>query len=165
MTTKLSTHRKRREFGRDDYLCSLSLRLVRHDSDLVPIAFAISCSILVITRATSSDDSRCHRLISEIRDGTVTYGIYRDSALPVRLFALGAEALSSRASGHDDRICGLRFSAFSVLASVSERPTREVDLRHRLGDDTRAESQRSGAELLHQLRSKPPPLFGEAREI
>src|SRR5216683_1060772 len=80
----------------------------------------------------------------------------RDSALPVRLFALGAEALSARASGHNNRICGLRFSAFLVLALVSERPTREVDLRHRLSDDTRAESQRSGAELVHQLRSKPP---------
>lgn len=73
------------------------------------------------------------------------------------------QPLRGCARGDDEGVRGLGLLALLELAPVAERARGEVDLGHGLGDDLRAEPERLGAELVHELR--PQDAGGEAGEV
>ena len=87
----------------------------------------------------------------EDRNGTIADSTSADSTLPISFLALQAEAFGTGAGSQNDGVRGLRLFTFLSLAPIPERTSREVNLRHRLGDNLGAESYRLFTEFVHQL--------------
>ena len=83
-------------------------------------------------------------------EGCVADRAVRDAAALERALGLEPELTRVRACGDDDRLGAI----FVVPDPDAERALREVDLRHVVGDELRAEALGLLPELLHHLRAE-----------